>query len=174
MMSGAAVAAKPPQARNAAYIGGAVPAVKWGDRRDWRECRRCSLNQRPGGLVKATGIPAGIPAATTLNPPYCECTIRRRGMAGEGRLLFFPCRSSERPLPSPAGIAEPAGQPAQSRQSAHWVRREQGTVMTDASRASRSGDDRNLPDEERSVLERARCLIPRLAERAPEATAARK
>ena len=37
-----------------------------------------------------------------------------------------------------------------------------------------SGDDSTLPDEERAVLERARALIPRLAERAPAATAARK
>src|SRR5712691_30578 len=37
-----------------------------------------------------------------------------------------------------------------------------------------SGDDSALPDDERAMLERARALIPRLAERAPEATAARQ
>src|SRR5271154_4584429 len=37
-----------------------------------------------------------------------------------------------------------------------------------------SGDDSDLPDDERSLLERARALIPRLAERAPEAAAARQ
>ncbi len=37
-----------------------------------------------------------------------------------------------------------------------------------------SGDDSALPDDERAMLERARGLIPRLAERAPEATAARQ
>src|SRR5271165_3908302 len=37
-----------------------------------------------------------------------------------------------------------------------------------------SGDDRTLPEEERAMLERARALIPLLAERAPAATAARK
>ncbi len=36
-----------------------------------------------------------------------------------------------------------------------------------------SGDDSALPDDERVMLERARALIPRLAERAPEAAAAR-
>ena len=45
--------------------------------------------------------------------------------------------------------------------------------MTRAGRTSLSGDDSNLPDDERAVLERARRLIPRLAERAPQATAAR-
>jgi alkylation response protein AidB-like acyl-CoA dehydrogenase len=40
--------------------------------------------------------------------------------------------------------------------------------------ASRSGDDGALPPEERVLLERARALIPRLAERAPEAAAARQ
>jgi 3-hydroxy-9,10-secoandrosta-1,3,5(10)-triene-9,17-dione monooxygenase len=39
--------------------------------------------------------------------------------------------------------------------------------------ASLSGDDSGLPDEERAVLARARALIPRLAERAAEAAAAR-
>src|SRR5271168_4254539 len=37
-----------------------------------------------------------------------------------------------------------------------------------------SGDDSALPDEERPMLERARVLIPLLAERAPEAAAARQ
>ena len=37
-----------------------------------------------------------------------------------------------------------------------------------------SGDDRDLPDEERAALERARRLIPLLAERAPAANAARQ
>src|SRR3954454_12777624 len=45
--------------------------------------------------------------------------------------------------------------------------------MTGAGRISLSGDDSNLPDDERAVLERARALIPRLAERASEATASR-
>jgi 3-hydroxy-9,10-secoandrosta-1,3,5(10)-triene-9,17-dione monooxygenase len=40
--------------------------------------------------------------------------------------------------------------------------------------ASRSGDDSALPPEERELLERARALIPRLAERAPAAAAARQ
>ncbi|HEY2540302.1 MAG TPA: acyl-CoA dehydrogenase family protein [Stellaceae bacterium] len=39
---------------------------------------------------------------------------------------------------------------------------------------SRSGDDSALPDGERALLERARELIPNLAERAPAAAAARK
>ncbi len=46
--------------------------------------------------------------------------------------------------------------------------------MTGADSASLSGDDSLLPGEERDLLERARRLIPRLAERAPAATAARK
>src|SRR3954453_6685 len=46
--------------------------------------------------------------------------------------------------------------------------------MTGASRISLSGDDSNLPDDERDVLQRARALIPRLAERAAEATSSRK
>ncbi|HWD60498.1 MAG TPA: acyl-CoA dehydrogenase family protein [Stellaceae bacterium] len=37
----------------------------------------------------------------------------------------------------------------------------------------RSGDDSALPEHERALLERARALVPRLAERAPAATAAR-
>lgn len=45
--------------------------------------------------------------------------------------------------------------------------------MTGISRACLSGDDSNLSDDERAILERARRLIPRLAERAPQATAAR-
>jgi alkylation response protein AidB-like acyl-CoA dehydrogenase len=39
---------------------------------------------------------------------------------------------------------------------------------------SRSGDDSALPDEEHAMLERARALIPFLAERAPAALAARR
>jgi alkylation response protein AidB-like acyl-CoA dehydrogenase len=39
--------------------------------------------------------------------------------------------------------------------------------------ASLSGDDSALPDDERAVLERARALVPRLAERAPAAAKAR-
>ncbi len=39
---------------------------------------------------------------------------------------------------------------------------------------SLSGDDTELPEDERAVLERARALIPLLAERAPAATAARQ
>jgi alkylation response protein AidB-like acyl-CoA dehydrogenase len=45
--------------------------------------------------------------------------------------------------------------------------------MTDPDRISRSGDDSNLPPDERAMLERARALIPRLAERASSCTAAR-
>ncbi len=45
--------------------------------------------------------------------------------------------------------------------------------MTGSGRLSLSGDDSTLPDDERAMLERARALIPRLAERAPAATAAR-
>jgi alkylation response protein AidB-like acyl-CoA dehydrogenase len=45
--------------------------------------------------------------------------------------------------------------------------------MTSAGSVSLSGDDSALPDDERGLLERARALIPRLAERAPAATAAR-
>ena len=50
----------------------------------------------------------------------------------------------------------------------------EGTAMTGIGRASPSGDDSNLPDDERAMLERARVLIPRLAERAPAATASRQ
>jgi len=46
--------------------------------------------------------------------------------------------------------------------------------MTRCYPVSLSGDDSALPDQERAVLERARALIPRLAERAPEAAAARQ
>jgi 3-hydroxy-9,10-secoandrosta-1,3,5(10)-triene-9,17-dione monooxygenase len=46
--------------------------------------------------------------------------------------------------------------------------------MDGVDRASLSGDDSLLPDEERELLERARRLISRLAERAPAATAARR
>ena len=46
--------------------------------------------------------------------------------------------------------------------------------MTRRDQVSISGDDSALPDDERAVLERARGLIPLLAERAPAAAAARK
>ena len=46
--------------------------------------------------------------------------------------------------------------------------------MTGGSRFLPSGDDNTLPSEERALLERARALLPLLAERAPAATAARK
>src|SRR5256885_4327546 len=46
--------------------------------------------------------------------------------------------------------------------------------MTNRDLVALSGDDSALPAEERAMLERARGLIPRLAERAPEATAARR
>src|SRR5438067_6668266 len=46
--------------------------------------------------------------------------------------------------------------------------------MTSGSPASLSGDDSGLPEHERALLQRARALIPRLAERAPAATAARR
>jgi alkylation response protein AidB-like acyl-CoA dehydrogenase len=46
-------------------------------------------------------------------------------------------------------------------------------AMTDHDRFPRSGDDSALPEHERALLERARALVPRLAERAPAATAAR-
>src|SRR5437660_8260604 len=46
--------------------------------------------------------------------------------------------------------------------------------MTSGSLASLSGDDIALPENERAMLEQARALIPRLAERAPAATAARQ
>jgi alkylation response protein AidB-like acyl-CoA dehydrogenase len=50
-----------------------------------------------------------------------------------------------------------------------------GQEMTRCSGSvSLSGDDGALPQEERAVLQRARALIPRLAERAPEAAAARQ
>jgi len=42
--------------------------------------------------------------------------------------------------------------------------------MTRCGAASLSGDDSTLPDEERAVQERARALIPLLAERAPTAS----
>src|SRR4029077_17566360 len=45
--------------------------------------------------------------------------------------------------------------------------------MTDAGQSPRSGDDSALAEHERELLERARALVPRLAERAPMATAAR-
>jgi len=46
--------------------------------------------------------------------------------------------------------------------------------VTGGSRFLPSGDDNTLPSEERTLLERARALLPLLAERAPAATAARK
>ena len=46
-------------------------------------------------------------------------------------------------------------------------------AMAALGEASPSGDDRALPDDELLLLERARALIPRLAERAPAATAVR-
>jgi alkylation response protein AidB-like acyl-CoA dehydrogenase len=46
--------------------------------------------------------------------------------------------------------------------------------MTLCDPASLSGDDSTLPEEERAVLDRARALIPRIAERAPAAAAARQ
>lgn len=46
--------------------------------------------------------------------------------------------------------------------------------MSDCDLVSRSGDDGKLQDDERAVLRRARALIPRLAERAPEASASRR
>ncbi len=46
--------------------------------------------------------------------------------------------------------------------------------MTHCGSVPASGDDSALPDDERAVLERARALIPLLAERAPEAAAARQ
>ncbi|MBV8088250.1 MAG: acyl-CoA dehydrogenase family protein [Alphaproteobacteria bacterium] len=46
--------------------------------------------------------------------------------------------------------------------------------MAACGRIPSSGDDSALPDEERAMLERARMLIPRLAERAPAAIKARQ
>ena len=46
--------------------------------------------------------------------------------------------------------------------------------MTDCAPVSLSGDDTMLPDGERALLERARALIPRLADRAPAAAAMRQ
>jgi alkylation response protein AidB-like acyl-CoA dehydrogenase len=46
--------------------------------------------------------------------------------------------------------------------------------MTLCGRVSLSGDDSALPVDERAMLDRARALIPRLAERAPAAAAARR
>ena len=45
--------------------------------------------------------------------------------------------------------------------------------MTSYGRISDFAGDNALPDEERTMLERARALVPRLAQRAPAATAAR-
>ena len=46
--------------------------------------------------------------------------------------------------------------------------------MGGGSGRSRSGDDGGLPEDERALLDRARALVPRLAERAAAAAAARK
>ena len=46
--------------------------------------------------------------------------------------------------------------------------------MTGCARISPVADESILPDEERAMLERARALVPRIAERAPAATAARQ
>src|SRR6476659_2912390 len=46
--------------------------------------------------------------------------------------------------------------------------------MTDGGRAPALMDDTSLPDAERALLECARALVPRLADRAPTATAARQ
>src|SRR6185503_10585404 len=46
--------------------------------------------------------------------------------------------------------------------------------MSSRAAPPRSGDDSSLPPAERELLERARALIPRLAERAPAAAAARQ
>src|SRR3979411_171380 len=47
-------------------------------------------------------------------------------------------------------------------------------TQPNSGRASLSGDDSPLPEDERALLERARALIPRLAKRASAATAARQ
>src|SRR5438067_12610874 len=47
-------------------------------------------------------------------------------------------------------------------------------TQPNSGRASLSGDDSALPEEERVLLDRARALIPAFAERAPAAAAARK
>ena len=49
-----------------------------------------------------------------------------------------------------------------------------GEATTGQQRISRSGDDCALPDDERALLEAARSLVPRLAERAAAANAARQ
>jgi 3-hydroxy-9,10-secoandrosta-1,3,5(10)-triene-9,17-dione monooxygenase len=49
-----------------------------------------------------------------------------------------------------------------------------GEAMSGQERVSRSGDDCALPDDERALLEAARSLVPRLAERAPAAASARR
>ncbi|HVH80191.1 MAG TPA: acyl-CoA dehydrogenase family protein [Stellaceae bacterium] len=46
-------------------------------------------------------------------------------------------------------------------------------IATRTTTVPRSGDDRALPDHERELLDRARALVPRLAERASVCTAAR-
>src|SRR5437667_3026111 len=47
-------------------------------------------------------------------------------------------------------------------------------MMSGCGRVSFLADDTTLPDDERAMLERARALIPRLADRAPAAAAARQ
>src|SRR5258708_28900386 len=47
-------------------------------------------------------------------------------------------------------------------------------AQPNSGRACRWGEDSAVPEDERALLERARALIPRLAERAPAATAARR
>ena len=49
-----------------------------------------------------------------------------------------------------------------------------GEALSDQDRVSRSGDDQALPDDERMLLEAARALVPRLADRAAAAAAARQ
>src|SRR5260370_22947022 len=46
--------------------------------------------------------------------------------------------------------------------------------MTGCGRAPSFTDDSTLPEEERAMLDRARAIVPRLADRAPAAVAARR
>jgi alkylation response protein AidB-like acyl-CoA dehydrogenase len=55
----------------------------------------------------------------------------------------------------------------------HGQDRKREAMMTAGPGEALSGDDTTLPDSERAMLDRARALIPRLAERASAATAAR-
>ena len=48
------------------------------------------------------------------------------------------------------------------------------TLMTGGGRIPHLTDDSTLPEEERVMLDRARALVPSLAERAPAAAAARR